>query len=119
MAFLDFFKKEKKEVSIIIPNHVKRKKAEENIRTKKLDPIGRFLVEEWLHVGEIMMVKGKVQSGRVKANMKTVICNQKVAIEEVRQRNKKIDNLFTGEKGTLFLSQKKIRIKTGDLLEFK
>ena len=67
-----------------------------------------------------LMITGFVETGRLKRNMKTIVNENLVRIDEVRENRERVPSLFKGEQGTLVIKSKNNPlIRSGDFLEFE
>lgn len=132
-----FGKKKKVDADIqpIIPDHRKEKLLEQiktvsnKTSTKKQgklveidikEEVALFEVDGVYSVGNITMITGLVESGRVKRKMKTIVNELQIRVDEVRKDGEKVPSLLVGQKGTILIKSKgKPLLRKGDFLDFK
>ena len=111
--------------ALAIEDSQRKQMEKEIVRTKvKAEAKGSgkslFEIEGVYMAGDTTMIKGYVNAGRIKRNMKAKTVDGEVRVLEARKIREKVVALEEGEEGILIVSSKNNPwFKQGDVVEFK
>ncbi len=126
--------KRKQEVNELKKEHLQNQKKKvvadvlaEEIKDKKIkdidfddNTVSLFKADGVYSIGPTKIITGFLETGRLKARMKSIVNEVPIILLEIRKDLGPVDDLLPGQEGTLIIKSKKNPLlRHGDYLEFE